>query len=214
VGLRETKKLQTRQAIAESAMELFVTRGFEHVTVAEIAAAAGVSEKTVFNYFPTKEDIFFDEVPERLAALADAIRSRASGEPFTAPLRALHVAQCSRLSSSGFAHFARVIEESPALQAKEVEVMARFTDVLAATIRAELGVHEVDAQLAANLLMSVHWQLFRNARAHALAGRSGPAAARRLRADVDRAYRLLEHGLAGLGGDQVADLRESEATAG
>src|SRR5690242_15087640 len=56
MGLRETKKLQTRQMIAESAMGLFVRRGFDHVTVGEIARAAGVSEKTVFNYFPTKED--------------------------------------------------------------------------------------------------------------------------------------------------------------
>ena len=73
VGLRESKKLHTRQQIADEAMRLFVTRGFDHVTVAEVAAAAGVSEKTVFNYFPTKEDLFFDEVPKREAALVEAI---------------------------------------------------------------------------------------------------------------------------------------------
>ena len=55
-----------------------------------------------------------------------------------------------------------------------------------------------DAQIAANLLMSVHWQFFRNAREHALAGRSGPTAVRRMRKDLERAYRLLEHGLGGL----------------
>ena len=69
MGLRESKKLHTRQQIADEAMRLFVTRGFDHVTVAEIAAAAGVSQKTVFNYFPTKEDLVFDEVPRREAAL-------------------------------------------------------------------------------------------------------------------------------------------------
>ena len=52
----ESKKLKTREQIAGEAMRLFVTRGFDHVTVAEVADAAGVSEKTVFNYFPTKED--------------------------------------------------------------------------------------------------------------------------------------------------------------
>lgn len=73
--------------------------------------------------------------------------------------------------------------------------MAEFADHLAATIREELRLHPADAQIAANLLMSVHWQFFRNARAQALAGRSGPAAVRRLRSDLERAYRLLEHGL-------------------
>jgi hypothetical protein len=76
--------------------------------------------------------------------------------------------------------------------------MAQFTDALAATIREELGLHPADAQISANLLMSVHWQFFRNARAHALAGRSGRTAVRRLRQDLERAYRLLEHGLGAL----------------
>ena len=199
MGLRETKKLQTRQAIAEAAMGLFVRRGFDHVTVGEIAREAGVSEKTVFNYFPTKEDIFFDEVPARLEALAQAIRDRKQGQSLVDAMHALHGKECGRLASPNFAHFARAIAESPALQAKEMEVMGQFTDHLATTIRDELGLHPADAQIAANLLMSVHWQTFRNARAHALAGRSGPAAARRLRSDLARAYRLLEHGLGELG---------------
>ena len=176
-------------------MRLFVKRGFDHVTVAEVAAEAGVSEKTVFNYFPTKEDLFFDEVPAREAALVDAVRNREPGESIVARLRRMHAGQCSRLAHPGFATFARVIEESPALQAKELEVMARLTEVLAAAIRSELRIPELDAKIAANALVSVQWQLFRNARAQALAGRHGPGAARRLRADLERAYRLLEHGL-------------------
>jgi AcrR family transcriptional regulator len=198
MGLRESKKLQTRQAIAATGMRLFVTRGFDHVTVGEIAREAGVSEKTVFNYFPTKEDIFFDEVPERLEALTDAVRTRRSGQSLIETMHQLHAKQCGRLASPGFAQFSRTIAESPALQAKETEVMAQFTDHLAATIREELGIHAADAQIAANLLMSVHWQFFRNARTHALAGRSGPTTVRHLRRDLDRAYRLLEHGLGAL----------------
>src|SRR5499427_5315088 len=181
MGLRETKKLQTRQAIAAAAMGLFVRRGFDRVTVAEIAGAAGVSEKTVFNYFPTKEDIFFDEVPERLEALREAVRTRRPDQSLLETMHQLHAKQCGRLASPGFAQFSRTIAESHALQAKETEVMAQFTDHLAATIREELGIHPADAQIAANLLMSVHWQFFRNARAHALAGRSGPTTVRRLR---------------------------------
>jgi AcrR family transcriptional regulator len=195
MGLRETKKLQTRQEIAEQAMGLFAKRGFDHVTVAEVAEAAGVSEKTVFNYFPTKEDLFWDEVPAREAAIVDAVRNRKPGESIPAALERLQAGSSDRLSSPGFAVFARIIEESRALQAKELEIMARYTDALAGAIAEELDVHELDARVAANILVSVQWQHFRNARAHALAGRHGPPAARRLRSELKQAYRLLEHGL-------------------
>jgi AcrR family transcriptional regulator len=198
MGLRETKKAETRREIADTAMRLFVQRGFDHVTVAEVAAAARVAEKTVFNYFPTKEDLFFDEVPERRAALVATIRDRSPGESIVAALRRLQASECPRLCSAGFATFARIIEESPALEAKELEVMAQLTETLAGAIRDELRVPEIDANIAANMLVGVHWQLFRNARAQALAGRHGPAAVRRLRSDLDRAYRLLEHGLGAL----------------
>src|SRR5690242_19030312 len=118
MGLRETKKLQTRQDISDRAMQLFAQRGFDRVTVAEVAAAAGVSEKTVFNYFPTKEDLVFDEVPAREARLVDSIRGRGSGESIVAALHRLQLDECPRLFSPGFATFARIIEESAALRAK------------------------------------------------------------------------------------------------
>jgi AcrR family transcriptional regulator len=195
MGLRESKKLRTRQEIADRAMQLFAQRGFDRVTVAEVAGAAGVSEKTVYNYFPSKEDLFFDEVPAREAAIAGAIRNRREGESILAALRRLQAAECPRLSSPGFATFARIIEESTALKARELEVMARFAQVVTETLQAELSIDERDARIAAGILVSVHRQLFRVAREHALAGRSGPAVSRRLRADLDRAYHLLEHGL-------------------
>jgi AcrR family transcriptional regulator len=195
MSLRESKKLRTRQEIADRAMQLFAQRGFDRVTVAEVAAAADVSEKTVYNYFPTKEDLFFDEVPAREAALVAAIRGREPGESVLAALRRLQAGECPRLCSPGFATFARIIEESTALKAKELEVMSRFVQVLTDALQAELAVDERDARIAAGLLVSVHRQLFRAARKQALAGKHGPAAARRLRADLDRAYHVLEHGL-------------------
>jgi AcrR family transcriptional regulator len=200
VGLRESKKLHTRQQIAQEAMRLFVVRGFDQVTVAEIAAAAGVSQKTVFNYFPTKEDLFFDEVPQREAALVAAIAGRRPGESILGALRRLQLGECPRLCSPAFASFARIIEESTALKAKELEVMAHFAQVLAAAIQRELRVDERDARIAAGLLISVHRQLFSRARQQALAGKHGPAAIRRLRSDLQRAYDLLEHGLGKLEG--------------
>jgi AcrR family transcriptional regulator len=206
MSLRESKKLRTRREIAAAAMRFFATRGFDHVTVAEVAEAAGVSEKTVFNYFPTKEDLFFDEVPEREEALREAIRGRRPGDSILTALRRLQSAECPRMCSPGFAVFARIIEESPALQAKELEVMARFSAALAETIHEELGVSERDARIVAGLLVSVHRQIFRAARKQALTGRHGPAAVRRLRADLDRAYEFLEHGLGGLG-ERATSLR-------
>jgi AcrR family transcriptional regulator len=199
VGLREFKKQRTRQAIADTALKLFVERGFERVTVAEVAEAAGVSEKTVFNYFPTKEDLFFDEIDEREAALLAAIRERSPGESIPAALRRHQFTDCGRMCSSGFAAFARVIEESPALRAKELEVMAHFMSVLAEALEQELECSDLDARIAASLLVGVHWQFFVTARKRALAGKQGPAASRRLRADLERAYELLERGLADLG---------------
>src|SRR5881392_669441 len=146
MGLRESKKLEMRREIADAAMRLFVQRGFDHVTVAEVAAAARVSEKTVFNYFPTKEDLFFDEVPARQAAIVAALRGRAPGESIVAALRRLQDGECPRLCSPGFATFARIIEESPTLQAKELEVMSRFVRVMTGAIRDELGIDERDAR--------------------------------------------------------------------
>ena len=204
MGLREFKKERTRQAIADTALRLFAKRGFDHVTVAEVAEAAGVSEKTVFNYFATKEDLFFDEVDEREAALIAAIRDRKPGESIPAALRRQQVTDCGRMCNAGFAGFARLIEESPALRAKELEVMAHFNRVLAGAIKEELGCSELDAALAATLLVGVHWQFFVTARKRALAGQHGPAAERRLRADLDRAYELLEHGLGELGTSRTA----------
>jgi AcrR family transcriptional regulator len=194
MGLRETKKLATRQQIAGVAMRLFVTRGFDHVTVVEVAREAGVSEKTVFNYFPSKEDLFFDEAPERLRWLADGIRSRPVEETVLHALRRMQLADVPRLTSPGFVHFARTLEESPTLLAKEVDVMARFVQTVAELLLEE-GLSERDARISATLLVGVHRQFFRAARRMAIAGKHGPSAVRRLKTDIARAYELLEGGL-------------------
>src|SRR5829696_1061109 len=79
-GLRERKKQQTRELIAETARRLFTERGFERVSVAEIARVADVSEKTVFNYFPTKEDLVYWRLESFEEELLEAVRRRKPGE--------------------------------------------------------------------------------------------------------------------------------------
>jgi AcrR family transcriptional regulator len=87
VGLREQHKRRTREAIGVAAMSLFHERGYDSVTVAEVARLAGVSVATVFNYYDTKEDLFFDEVAPLLAALVAAVRDCPPGASMLAALR-------------------------------------------------------------------------------------------------------------------------------
>src|SRR5215472_15632838 len=87
MGLRELKKEQTRQHIADTAFRLFTDRGFDRVTVAEIAREAQVAEATVFNYFATKEDLFYWRLEAFGARLTDAVRDRPAGEPALAAFR-------------------------------------------------------------------------------------------------------------------------------
>src|SRR5215213_4327779 len=79
-GLRERKKQRTREQIAEAARELFTERGFDRVTVAQVARAAEVSEQTVFNYFATKEDLVYWRLGSFEEELLRTIREREPGE--------------------------------------------------------------------------------------------------------------------------------------
>src|SRR6187402_2702238 len=86
-GLRERKKLRTRKAIADAAKRLFEQRGFDHVTVAEVAEAADISAKTLFTYFASKEDLLFDDEDELRDMIVAAIRDRPPGDSVVDPLR-------------------------------------------------------------------------------------------------------------------------------
>src|SRR5581483_575710 len=87
-GLRLRKRLATRRAISQVADRLFLERGFENVTVDEIAAAAHVGRMTVFNYFPRKEDMFFDRDEEGREAVREALRQR---NPRVSPIETLRL---------------------------------------------------------------------------------------------------------------------------
>src|ERR1700712_1031156 len=117
-GLRERKKRATRDAIAATARRLFAARGFEAVTVAEVAAAAEVSEKTVFNHFATKEDLVFAGGEERLAQLQVAIAERPAGTAILDVFRANTEAMLGAVAAGAAGdHLVvpRIVRDSPAL---------------------------------------------------------------------------------------------------
>ncbi|HEU4579775.1 MAG TPA: helix-turn-helix domain-containing protein, partial [Polyangiaceae bacterium] len=125
--LRESKKRETRQRISDVATRLFYARGFDAVTVEEIAAAANVSKVTVFNYFARKEDLLFDREDEVKQLLRDALRERRKGQSPIDALRRL----VDRLheQKNPFARidrqtvgFSRVVAASPSLQARLREI--------------------------------------------------------------------------------------------
>ncbi|MGI5336926.1 TetR/AcrR family transcriptional regulator [Streptomyces sp. CA-181903] len=137
--LRERKKLRTRQRISDVATRLFFERGFEEVTVAEVAEAAEVSAMTVFNHFPRKEDLFLDRIPQGIELAVAAVRDRAPGETPVAALRGLAlrlVDEGHPLSAVGHPPFWRIVYGSPALRARLREGYDELEAALTATIAA------------------------------------------------------------------------------
>ena len=141
-GLRERKKEQTRAMIARAAIQLFLERGFDHVSIAEIAEAAGVAKMTVTNYFPTKEDLVISAQVTLIPDLAGAVRGREPGESPVAALHRFYRAELDRRAEwtqlhDGVTPFARMTLASPTLLGAfarawgevEVELARAFTEI-------------------------------------------------------------------------------------
>jgi len=195
VNLRERKKEQTRRHIAETARRLFGEDGFERVTVAQIAREADVSAQTVFNYFPTKEDLVYWRLGAFEAELLQAVRERGD-EPALAAFKRFLLAQRGLLGQSDpsayeqLAGLTRTIVASPALQAREQQILEGYTAALAA----ELG-GDTEAAVAAAAMIGVHRAIIAFTRGHVLGGTPQPELAEAVRAELERAFALLEHGL-------------------
>ena len=205
MGLRELKKQQTRQLIADTAWRLFADRGFDRVTVAQVAREAQVAEATVFNYFPTKEDLFYHRLEAFEAGLVEAVAAREAGEPALAAVRR-YLLESGGLLTEAAAGDAdavarlrtvnRVIAASPALQAREQQAIARSTNRLAELLATDTGAaDDVTARTAANALLGVQRALVGHVRRRVLADDQPARLADDVRDLGRRAFTLLEQGL-------------------
>jgi AcrR family transcriptional regulator len=203
-GRRERKKRATRDAIAATARRLFAERGFDAVTVAEVAAAADVSEKTVFNHFATKEDLAFAGGEARLQQLLAAIAERPAGTPVLDVFRAATDATIERLATAtddDVFVLPRIIRGSRILQERLLTGWEHESTALAAVIAETTGAGEDDVipAIVARTLSWTHRTIFRLALTGLLAGEDPKQLAPRLRAAAARAYDQIATGMGNYG---------------
>jgi AcrR family transcriptional regulator len=199
-GLRERKKRERRKAISDIAMGLFAQRGYDAVTVAEIARAADVSEQTVFNYFPAKEDLVFDEEEEMREALVAAIRDRPPGTSIAAGFRRVPEAMLARAESfpgQPLVGMADLISASPALQRRAREIMVANAAALAEAIAEalDLPADTPRAWSIAGALLGLQLGAMRLIVGRLRAGGERDAVLAEARAEVERGLELLESGV-------------------
>jgi AcrR family transcriptional regulator len=201
-GLRERRKQQTRQAISDTATAMFAARGFDHVTIAEVAEAAGVAKMTVTNYFARKEDLVFDRAEGIIRHLADVVATRAPGESMLAAIRrdyAEAVARADVTLGLSSPEFARMIVGSPALISRALEMLDQREQALGDAIAAELGDDGSQPRVVAALLASVHRVLSAEATQRSLAGQPRAEICAWLAGAATAAFDLLEPALSGYG---------------
>ena len=203
-GLRERKKRETRETITRAAWKLFARRGFDAVTVADIAQAANVSQKTVFNYFPAKEDLVFGSGMQRVAALIEAVQARPEGASIVEPFRRFTMDFLDRVERDpveSIIRIPRLVMSSDALRNRLFIGWEQEASLLGPVIAEQVG--ESDSELVpmvvARTLAWTHRLIFRAAFTRLIAGEEQRVVAAELREDAAAAYDLLERGLAGYG---------------
>jgi AcrR family transcriptional regulator len=198
-GLRERKKNQTRQHIADTAVKLFTARGFDAVTVDEVAQAAEVSKKTVFNYFATKEDLVFSHLDERRAALVELIRDRAPGVSLVQAFREETLQMLDHLGQHGSRRevLMDLVRTSTSLQRRAHLMQAQFAKAIADELAAVTGAPESDPlpMAVAHMLLGAHRSVLLECQRRIAEGASAEEAAAALEPDVHRIFAVLENGL-------------------
>ena len=201
-GLREQKKQETRQAISDHATRLFIERGFEETTIADIAEAARVAKKTVTNYFARKEDLALDQHEEFTAGLARTVAARAVGESALTALRTAFLQAAARHDPViGFSGqpFARMIVGSPTLTARLRELHGTREEALAAVLAAETAAEpdDITPRAAAAQLGGAHRLLFGEVLRLTVEGHDDARIAAAVTRHAARVFDLLEPALGG-----------------
>jgi len=196
-GLRERKKQRTREAISDVATRLFIGRGFDRVTVADVAQAADVSVNTVFNYFSTKEDLFFDRAEAFVDEPSRIVRTRRRGESAVDALyrtaRAALRSESAIFRAQQVRPFIATIEKSPTLRLRFRTLMDETEERLAATLAADMRVAPDDPRprVVAAFLVSIEWVLIQQFRARLLAREPSTKIRAALLRSLADAYALL-----------------------
>ncbi|MCJ1709124.1 TetR/AcrR family transcriptional regulator [Microbacterium sp. VKM Ac-2923] len=163
IGRRERKKAATRKAISDAATVLFVERGFDQVSIREVADAADVSPTTVFAHFPQKEALVFDEDDEQREMLVGAVRDRAPGTSVSDALRDLYRRELIGLAFDPTGDqrraFMKLIDDTPALREYSARMWLRHEGALAEAIAASIGRATPDAEIRVYARMVLQLQL-------------------------------------------------------
>ncbi|MEW5354064.1 TetR/AcrR family transcriptional regulator [Streptomyces sp. 16-176A] len=201
-GLRERKKQKTRAAISDAAIALFLEHGFHQVSVAQVAEAAEVSKRTLFAYFPTKEDLVVHRLADHETELARVVRAR---EPGTGPLAAVRAHFLRGLRERDpitglndhpqVVRLTRMIFDSPALVARMEGFKAGAERALALALRETADTPELTARLAAVQIVAVQWALAQDNARRLADGQPADARHAGAVADAEHAFALLENGL-------------------
>src|SRR5271165_2144490 len=206
-GLRERKKRLMRQQLSDTATRMFLERGFDAVRVTDIAEACGVSEKTVFNYFPTKESLILDRLEATMASIRTGL-AETGVAPVQAALRILDRELSAMMSwltaqddpaqaGAVIRRFGALIQATPSLRAYQSDMMDQFTAVAAAILaeRAAMSADDPEPQMAATALLGL-WRIQFQSLSRYLDGTRPPAQVHQaVTADVRRAAQLIETGL-------------------
>lgn len=205
MGLRERKKERTRETISATAIRLFLDRGFDQVSITEIAEAADISRRTLFAYFPTKEDLVLHRFADHEGEAARTVRARPAGQP---PLEALREALLDALArrdpNTGLCDdpevmaFLRMVLGTESLAARLTRYLARGVDALAEALR-EAGTDPLTARLVATQVIGVQRELADINQKRLADGTSADAHYPEAVRATERAFDLLRDGLGRLG---------------